>query len=558
MSCLKSSENAYFSKTVDFCAEIRYNESKKNNKEVLFMGIYLNPDNIDFQKALNSEIYVDKTELIKYTNKVLNTEQQFICVSRPRRFGKSMAGDMLAAYYSRGCDSKEMFSKYKISSAPTFEKHLNKYNVIHINMVNFLGESKNIDEMIQFIYDDIIDEVIEQYPDLNMPRRKTLLNVLNKAFAQFKIPFIFIIDEWDCIFRELKNEKESQEKYLDFLRDIMKDQSYVALAYMTGILPIKKYGKHSALNMFTEIAMTNAVPIQEFTGFTENEVIKLCKEYKKDFNEVKRWYDGYTVDGESIYNPKSVVEALTRGTFKNYWTSTENYEALEEFIFRNDDGLRDTVIKLIAGEKKKIDPSTFNNDMVTFNSQDDVLTLLVHLGYLTFDSETNEVAIPNYEVSEQFASTIRNKDWAEVSRSLKVSDELLQSTLNCDAERVAQLISDSHSDNTSILQYNDENSLACVLSIAYYSARKDYILHRELPTGKGFADLVFIPRIGRTLPALIIELKKGHSAEEAIQQIKDNNYIHKVSEYSPEIILVGINYDEKKGHTCMIEKYEIK
>ncbi|OPZ19754.1 MAG: putative AAA-ATPase [Firmicutes bacterium ADurb.BinA205] len=522
------------------------------------MGIYLNPDNIDFQRALNSEIYVDKTELIKYTNKVLNTEQQFICVSRPRRFGKSMAGDMLAAYYSKGCDSKEMFSKYKISADPCFEKHLNKYNVIHINMVNFLGESKNIDEMIQFISDDIIDEVIEQYPDLNMPRRKTLLNVLNKAFAQFKIPFIFIIDEWDCIFRELKNEKESQEKYLDFLRDIMKDQSYVALAYMTGILPIKKYGKHSALNMFTEIAMTNAVPIQEFTGFTENEVIKLCKEYKKDFNEVKRWYDGYTVDGESIYNPKSVVEALTRGTFKNYWTSTENYEALEEFIFRNDDGLRDTVIKLIAGEKKKIDPSTFNNDMVTFNSQDDVLTLLVHLGYLTFDSETNEVAIPNYEVSEQFASTIRNKDWAEVSRSLKVSDELLQSTLNCDAERVAQLISDSHSDNTSILQYNDENSLACVLSISYYSARKDYILHRELPTGKGFADLVFIPRIGRTLPALIIELKKGHSAEEAIQQIKDNNYIHKVSEYSPEIILVGINYDEKKGHTCMIEKYEIK
>ena len=507
------------------------------------MGIYLNPDNTDFKKSLNSEIYVDKTELIKHTNRVINTEQQFICVSRPRRFGKSMAANMLVAYYSKGCDSKEMFSKYKISSAPTFEKHLNKYNVIHINMVNFLGESKNIDEMIQFICEDIIDEVAEQYPDLNMPRRKTLLNVLNKAFAQYKVPFIFIIDEWDCIFREMKNDKKSQEQYLDFLRDILKDQSYVALAYMTGILPIKKYGKHSALNMFTEIAMTNAAPIQEFTGFTEKEVIKLCKDYNKDFNEVKRWYDGYTVDGESIYNPKSVVEALTRGTFKNYWTS--------------DDGLRDTVIKLLAGEKKKIDPSTFTNDMVTFNSQDDVLTLLVHLGYLTFDSETNEVAIPNYEVSEQFASTIRNKDWAEVSKSLKVSDELLQATLNCDAEKVAQLISDSHSENTSILQYNDENSLACVLSIAYYSARKDYILHRELATGKGFADLVFIPRIGRTLPALIIELKKGHSAEEAIQQIKDNNYLNKVSEHSFKVILVGINYDEKKGHTCIIEKCKI-
>ena len=355
-----------------------------------------------------------------------------------------------------------------------------------------------------------------------------LMSVLAEVFNEKRVPFIFIIDEWDCVFREYKNDTEGQIKYLDFLRRLLKDQSYVALAYMTGILPIKKYGKHSALNMFTEIAMTNAAPIQEFTGFTEKEVRELCEKYKKDFNEVKRWYDGYTVDGESIYNPKSVVEALTRGTFKNYWTSTENYEALAEFIFRNDDGLRDTVIKLLAGEKKKIDPSTFNNDMVTFNSQDDVLTLLVHLGYLTFDSETNEVAIPNYEVSEQFASTIRNKDWAEVSKSLKVSDELLQATLNCDGEKVAKLISDSHSENTSILQYNDENSLACVLSIAYYSARKDYILHRELATGKGFADLVFIPRIGRTLPALIIELKKGHSAEEAIQQIKDNNYLNKV------------------------------
>ena len=521
------------------------------------MGIYLNPDNTDFQEALNSEIYVDKTELIKHTNSKIRTTNKYICVSRPRRFGKSMAGDMLVAYYSRGCDSKEMFSQYKISSDPNFEKYLNKYNVIHINMLDFVGEKRHIIESLDYLSKRLIHEIKKENGDVDCFDWNDLMSVLAEVFNEKRVPFIFIIDEWDCVFREYKNDTEGQIQYLDFLRRILKDQSYVALAYMTGILPIKKYGKHSALNMFTEIAMTNAAPIQEFTGFTENEVRRLCDEYKKDFNEVKRWYDGYTVDGESIYNPKSVVEALTRGAFRNYWTATENYEALEEFIFRNEDGLRDTVIKLLAGEKKKIDPSTFNNDMVTFNSQDDVLTLLVHLGYLTFDSETYEVAIPNYEVSEQFASTIRNKDWAEVSKSLKVSDELLQATLNCDAEKVAQLVSDSHSENTSILQYNDENSLACVLSIAYYSARKDYILHRELATGKGFADLVFIPRIGRTLPALIIELKKGHSAEEAVQQIKDNNYLHKVSEHSSDVIFVGINYDEKKGHTCIIEKCKI-
>ena len=522
------------------------------------MGIYLNPDNMDFQEALNSEIYVDKTELIKHTNSKIRTANKYICVSRPRRFGKSMAGDMLVAYYSRGCDSKEMFSKYKISSDPNFEKHLNNYNVIHINMVNFIKRRKTIFEALDNLNTKLLRELKKENMDVDCSDWDDLTTALSEIFDAKRVPFIFVIDEWDCIFRMFKNNNAEQTDYLDYLRELLKDRKYVALAYMTGILPIKKYGEHSALNMFTEIAMTNAAPIQEFTGFTENEVRQLCDEYKKDFNEVKRWYDGYTVDGESIYNPKSVVEALTRGTFKNYWTSTENYEALEEFIFRNDDGLRDTVIKLLAGEKKKIDPSTFTNDMVTFNSQDDVLTLLVHLGYLTFDSETNEVAIPNYEVSEQFASTIRNKDWAEVSKSLKVSDELLQATLNCDAEKVAKLISDSHSENTSILRYNDENSLACVLSIAYYSARKDYILHRELATGKGFADLVFIPRIGRTLPALIIELKKGHSAEEAIQQIKDNNYLNKVSEHSSEIILVGINYDEKKGHTCIIERCKIK
>jgi len=520
------------------------------------MGIYLNPGNIDFQRSLNSEIYVDKTELIKHTNKVINTEQQNVCVSRPRRFGKSMAANMLVAYYSRGCESKEMFGNYKIAADPSFEKHLNRYNVIHINMVNFMKRKKPVSDSIDYLSQRLLHELKKEFGDVDCFDWTDLISVLEEIFDAKKIPFIFIIDEWDCVFRIFKDQNEDHTEYLNFLRNLLKDQSYVALAYMTGILPIKKYGEHSALNMFTEIAMTNAAPLEEFTGFTENEVNDLCNEYEKDYSEIKRWYDGYNVDGTAIYNPKSVVEAMNRGNIRNYWTSTETFEALEEFICRNDDGLRDTIVRLLAGEKKVIDPSTFTNDMVTFNSQDDVLTLLVHLGYLTFNSETNEVSIPNYEVSEQFASTIKITDWSEVSKSLKVSDELLNATLRGDSETVAKLISDSHKENTSILKYNDENSLACVLSIAYYSARKDYIIHRELATGNGFADLVFIPRKGRNLPAMIVELKKGHSAEEAIQQIKDNDYLHKVSEYSGEMLLVGINYDEQKGHTCKIEKIQ--
>ena len=518
------------------------------------MGIYLNPGNIDFQEALNSKIYIDKTELLKYTNDVIRTEDKYVCISRPRRFGKSMAANMLVAYYSRGCDSKEMFSRYKISEDESFEKHLNKYNVIHINMVNFIKRKRSVSDSLEYLDQRLLHELKKEFGDVDCFDWTDIISVLGEIFNDKKVPFIFIIDEWDCVFRIFKNNEEEQTDYLDYLRNLLKNQKYVALAYMTGILPIKKYGEHSALNMFTEIAMTNAAPLEEFTGFTENEVNDLCNEYEKDYSEIKRWYDGYNVDGTAIYNPKSVVEAMNRGNIRNYWTSTETYEALEEFICRNDDGLRDTIVRLLAGEKKVIDSSTFTNDMVTFNSQDDVLTLLVHLGYLTFNSETNEVSIPNYEVSEQFASTIKITDWSEVSKSLKISDELLNATLRGDSETVAKLISDSHKENTSILKYNDENSLACVLSIAYYAARKDYIIHREFATGNGFADLVFIPRKGRDLPAMIVELKKGHSAEEAIQQIKDNDYLHKVSEYSGEMLLVGINYDEQKGHTCKIEK----
>mgnify|MGYP002527761332 FL=1 len=519
------------------------------------MGIYLNPGNIDFQRAINSEIYVDKSQLIEYTNKKLFTEQQFICVSRPRRFGKSMAANMLTAYYSRGCNSEEMFKNLKISKAGTFKKHLNRYNVIHINMVNFLSESQNMDEMIEFIEEDLIDELKNEYPDIRYPKRQNLIKIIAAIFSQTNIPFIFIIDEWDCIFREHQNDTDAQKKYLDFLRNLLKDQSYVALAYMTGILPIKKYGKHSALNMFTEVSMTDPREYAEFTGFTESEVKQLCDEYKMPFDETKRWYDGYNLMGVSAYNPRSVVMSMTGGYFNNYWTSTETYEALRVYIEMNFDGLKDTIIELLAGQKAVIDTTTFSNDMVTFETKDDVLTLLVHLGYLTYDFYTKEVSIPNYEISEQFASTIKVMGWSEVANSLKLSDELLKSTLNCDAEKVAELIDKAHSDNTSILKYNDENSLSCVISLAYYSARKTYTIERELPAGKGFADLVFRPRKNNSNPAMIVELKYDKSAEGAIEQIKKKKYADCLKDYSGKILLVGINYNkDTKKHDCVIEK----
>ena len=520
------------------------------------MGIYLNPDNIDFQEALNSKIYVDKTELIKYTNDVIRTEDKYVCVSRPRRFGKSMAANMLVAYYSRGCDSKEMFSSYKIAAEQSFEKHLNKYNVIHINMVNFINEDKTVQEGLDYLCRRLIHELKQQFSDVDCFDWNNLMSVLEDVFAAKRIPFIFIIDEWDCVFRELKDDKEAQKKYLDFLRDILKNKSYLALAYMTGILPIKKYGKHSALNMFIEIAMINPREYAEFTGFTEYEVAELCEKYNMPYDETKRWYNGYNLKGVSIYNPRSVVMSMTGLDYDNYWTSTETYEALKVYIQMDFDGLKEKIADMIAGEKVKVNVGKFQNDMTSFSSADDVLTLLVHLGYLTYDMTHSEVWIPNSEVQQEFINSIEDGGWEEVMDAINASSKLLNLILKGDKEKVAEMISKVHSDNTSILKYNDENSLSCVISLAYYSARKDYIIHRELATGNGFADLVFIPRNGRNLPAMIVELKKGHSADEAIQQIKDNDYLHKVSEYTGDVLLVGINYDDQKGHTCKIEKMQ--
>jgi len=424
-------------------------------------------------------------------------------------------------------------------------------------MQNFLSESENIEDMIEEIQRAVLYELILSSSDIPYYNNKKLLRSLQDVFAYNSVQFIFIIDEWDCIFRLHKTDGESQKKYLDFLRGLLKDQSYVALAYMTGILPIKKYGIHSALNMFTEISMTNARGLSEFTGFTEEEVKELCEKYNMSFEETKRWYDGYDLKGISIYNPRSVVMSMTGNDYDNYWASTETYEALKVYIEMNCDGLRDIVVELLSGNRKEIDTTTFSNDMITFKTADDVLTLLIHLGYLGFDFETKEIFIPNYEISEQFISTIKILGWNEVVKSIQKSEKLLEATLKTEEKRVEEIIEEVHKESTSILKYNDENSLSCVISLAYYSARKSYILYREMQAGKGYADLVFVPRKNCTTPAFIVELKYDKTASTAIEQIKQKQYCDCLKDYKGKIIIVGINYDKNnKVHECKIEELE--
>ena len=526
------------------------------------MGSYLNPGGGMFKACLRSKIYVDKSGLIAKTNEVLGTEQRFVCVSRPRRFGKSMAANMLAAYYGRGEDSTELFSDLKIHTDKSFRENLNQYDVIRINMQEFLSAAPDMYQMLKLLQKRILKELKMQYPDYI----DSDYLVLQDVFAYTRHPFVILIDEWDCIFREFKQNMEAQKKYLDFLRVWLKDQEYVALAYMTGILPVKKYGSHSALNMFTEYSMINPREMAEFFGFTEDEVKDLCSQYKRNFQEAQAWYDGYELvaieDGRkktySMYSPKSVVDAMLSGIFDNYWNQTETYEALKVYIRMNYDGLKDAVIRMLAGDKVQINTGTFSNDMTTFQGKDDVLTLLVHLGYLSYHWPDKTVTIPNKEVSQEYINAISTMDWKEVITSVEASRKLLNSLWDMNEEAVAEGIDKAHRE-ISILQYNDENSLSSIITIAYLGAMQYYFKPvRELPTGLGFADFVFIPKpqYKNDYPALVIELKWNKTVQIALDQIKEKNYPESISQYTGNILLIAVNYDKKtKQHECMIEPY---
>lgn len=522
------------------------------------MGVYLNPGNTRFQRACNSKIYVDKTEMIDLTNSLINTEQNCICISRPRRFGKSITASMLTAYYGKDCDSSVLFANYKIAKYDSYLENLNQFNVIALNMQDFLSMTKDVDELTVCVQAKVLAELREQFPN-QIPEEESFLSVaLEKLYSKTKEEFVFIIDEWDCILRERKYASDEHKKYLDFIRNLLKDKTYVSLAYMTGILPIKKYGTHSALNMFGEYSMTSPKGFEEYIGFTENEVKELCDEYQMDFNTMKSWYDGYTFPkAEHIYNPKSVVDALLSEEFESYWTQTETYEALKLYIDMNYDGLKDAIVRMLTGECVVINPKKFQNDMRTFQSKDDVLTLLVHLGYLAFERKKSSVYIPNSEIEGEFLNAIEGEHWKDVVDSLEKSEQILQATWNEDAQTVAQILDEVQSENTSILNYNDENSLSCVISLAYYNAMKDYTKVREFPTGKGFADIVYLPKKHSNKPAMIIELKYDKTAQGAIEQIKERRYPESLKEYHRNLLLVGINYDKAtKKHSCVIEKFE--
>ena len=525
------------------------------------MGMYINKGNSDFRDIVAHE-YVDKTSLIPRINAMLNSESRYSCVTRCRRFGKSMAAKMLCAYYDKSCDSRELFRGLEAERDESFGTYLNKYYVISIDMTDFTTKYRGEKNIVKLIQNRIIKEILGVFPQISAQDDDDLMDILYRISESTGERFFMIIDEWDAILREMGTDEYITTSYVDLLRRLFKgsgSNKVFSGAYLTGILPIKKYNTESALNNFCEYSMIDPAFLAPCFGFTKEEVKVLAERHNASMDELKMWYDGYNIGREkSIYNPYSVMKALQRGVCKSYWTTTGAYDSVNTYIQMNFDGLKDDIIRMLSGEHVYVDTTEFRNDMRIIRSKNDVLTVLIHLGYLAYDGDAQECYLPNKEVADEMNNALKATTWEPLVKTIKNSKSLLEATISGNGQAVAKGIDYAHDEHTSILSYNDENSLACVLSVAYIWARNEYVIHREYATGKGYADLVMIPRRNVSKPALFIELKFNHSADTAIDQIKRKEYPAKIADYTGDILLVGINYDkESKQHTCKIERYTI-
>ena len=515
------------------------------------MGQFIDRENYGFRRVKNSD-FVDKTGLLNILNRNMDTENGFMCISRPRRFGKSVAAEMAYAYYDRNSDSRNLFEGLEITKSPDYEKHLNKYPTIFIDWNTFANVPDK--DKLKEAQKSIIADLKQSYDILEEK------NSLSKALAEINLKtgdrFILIIDEWDMLVRDVT--QEIQDEYVDFLRSMFKSadaKKTFLLVYMTGILPIIKIKTQSALNNFREYSIISPADTDKYYGFTEDEVKTLCESHGMNLELMKHAYDGYIIGEEkSMFNPNSVMMSILYRTYDSFWSRTASFMAIEKYLNIDADQVRTKIISMMNGEEVTVRVSSFRNDMKNIETSDDVLTLLAHLGYLSYNPETKNVRIPNTEVTEEFENAVRFAGWNELSKAVGQSLQLLDDTINLRENKVARAFDDYHFEASSLLEFNDENSMRCAITLAYYAAKPFYKIFHELPTGKGFADMVFIPLPKSTRPAIVVELKYDKTADSAIDQIKRKEYPKSLVGFSKKIVLCGINYNKSTSkHEVVME-----
>ena len=573
------------------------------------MGIYINPGYDGFA-TVRADTYVDKTGLVAVVNRTLGTSRKLTCVSRARRFGKSFAAKMLCAYYDRTCDSAPLFDDLDVARDPSYRTHLNKYNVLNIDLTQMLYERRGA-ALVPYVEATLLQDLRREFPDVELG--DSLTGALAAAVEASGALFVAVFDEWDAPVRETP---DSASAYFEFLRSLFKSSvttdRVFAGAYMTGILPIRKSKGQSAVSDFWEYSMLDPGPFAPYVGFLEDDVRALCEWKGLDFERMRSWYDGYEVgEVRSVYNPYAVMRAARFRKYKSYWRQTAAADMLLSYIDLDFEGLQDDVVRLMAGEELEVETSNFQNDVHLIESRDNALTLMVHLGYLTFEEECEGrgwARIPNYEIRTEFEKVLRRARHPELVRLVRASDELLEATLALDGEAVAAAVAKVHDsnyapkalpddcsarlasharaqssggggsrtggtptdDNRRMRRagppsvcgnhlavpklYNGEQALRHTVKMAYISATDRYARVEELPSGHGLADVVYLPRRRSPLPALVVELKWNREDGGAIAQIRDRDYAALPRDLVGEVLLVGITYDEKtKAHACTIE-----
>ena len=536
------------------------------------MGVYLDSKTgyTLYKNETEKPYFVDKSRLLAELFPLVEEGSSYICITRPRRFGKTVMANMLTAFFSRACQSDDIFHKLQISEMEGYHQHRNQYAVIHISFNDVVGECSSYSQYINRIEKRLIRDLKRAYPEVALEEEEYVVDVLTDIYEENEnAKFIFVLDEWDYIFHQDFATEADKKKYLTFLRSLLKDRPYVRLAYMTGILPIAKYSSGSELNMFAEYTMAGEERFSEYFGFTEREVDQLFTRYQQNckFTQkvtragLRTWYDGYhTQAGERLYNPRSVVMSLSNNNLGNYWTSSGPYDEIYYYIENNVDEVRDDLARMAAGESVPAKIREYAATSQNLQTKEEIFSAMVVYGFLSYDK--GKVSVPNKELMDKFTDMLQKEpSLGYVYRLAKESGRMLKATLENDTDTMCEILEKAHNTEIPLLNYNNETDLTAVINLVYLAARDMYRVEREDKAGIGYVDFIFYPEIDKSSDAIILELKIDHTPEEAIAQIKEKQYALKfqgklgeTSRYTGRILAVGIGYDKKtKKHRCKIE-----
>lgn len=533
------------------------------------MGYYLNSvvPFAGYTKMKSDMYFVDKSLLIRELIPALGKSNCYFCITRPRRFGKSIMANMVGAFFEKDVDGRSLFADLAIAEDKIYEKHLNKHNVIYIDFSKMPENSDNYQSYIERISDGIKSDMIQAYPEIELDKDMSVWDILFSVFQKTNEKFIFVMDEWDAVFHLPYVTEDYRKEYLLFLKTLLKDQAYVELAYMTGVLPIAKYSDGSELNMFMEYSMATKTKFSEYFGFLESEVDRLFEIYleaeaepKITREDLRIWYDGYcTKSGKRIYNPRSVVCALMDNELANYWTSSGKYDSVFAYIKNNVAEVQEDLPLLFAGGTIQSDIQEYAASAMELNTKEEIYSAMVVYGLLTY--ENGCVSIPNKELQDSFANTMKTeKSLGYIYNLARESARMLKATLAGDTKTMAEILKFAHDTESPIFSYNSEIELSAVVNLVYLAARNEYRVEREDKAGEGYVDFIFYPQY-KNADAFILELKVDSTPEEAIQQIRDKNYglrfqgkLGEKPKYTGRILAVGISYDKKtKVHSCKVE-----